>query len=89
VSALTIGVPRERAPGERRVALTPEVAGRLVAAGVDVVVEPGAGDGARLDDGAYVAAGARIGDAAWGCDVVVKVAAPTPVESTGSVPGRC
>ena len=58
-----IGVPRETARGERRVALVPEIVGRLVAAGFGVVVESGAGMGAFHDDDAYRAAGARVGSA--------------------------
>ncbi len=74
----TIGVPKESATGERRVALVPDVVRRL-GDGVEVVVEPGAGAGALIPDKQYEAAGARLGDP-WGCDVVVKVAAPTPAE---------
>jgi NAD(P) transhydrogenase subunit alpha len=77
-----IGVPRETARGERRVALVPEVVARLVTAGFEVVVESGAGLGAYHDDGAYQAAGARVGDraAALGADVVACVAPPEDVE---------
>lgn len=53
-------VPRETAPGERRVAATPETVTKLAALGVDVVVERGAGHAARLDDAAYETAGARL-----------------------------
>ena len=67
----------ERA-GERRVALVPDVVRRLGDV-VDVVVEAGAGAGALIPDELYEAAGARLGDP-WGCDVVVKVAPPTPAE---------
>ena len=74
----TIGVPKESTPGERRVALVPDVVRRLGDA-VDVVVEPGAGAGALIPDELYESAGARLGDP-WGCDVVVKVAPPTPAE---------
>jgi NAD(P) transhydrogenase subunit alpha len=75
---LTIGVPRETAPGERRVALVPEVAARLMKEGMEVVVESGAGDGAYFGDAAYEAAGARIGTRvdAWAADIVAKVQAP-------------
>ena len=80
MTGASIGVPREAAPGERRVALVPDVVRRLVAAGAEIVVESGAGTGALIDDASYVAAGARIGDDAWDCDVVVKVTPPTPAE---------
>ncbi|MEV6630238.1 NAD(P) transhydrogenase subunit alpha [Actinoplanes sp. NPDC051470] len=56
----TIGVIRETAPGERRVALVPADVGRLRGAGHEVVVETGAGAGAWHRDEAYAAAGARV-----------------------------
>jgi NAD(P) transhydrogenase subunit alpha len=79
MSRTTIGVPRERAPGERRVALVPDTVRRLGAA-VDVVVEPGAGAPALIPDALYAEAGARLSADAWACDVVVKVAPPAPDE---------
>ena len=75
----TIGVARESADGERRVALVPKAVGSLAARGVAVVVEPGAGEGALLPDDLYTGAGASIGDA-WAADIVVKVAPPTSDE---------
>ncbi|WP_030422824.1 MULTISPECIES: Re/Si-specific NAD(P)(+) transhydrogenase subunit alpha [unclassified Streptomyces] len=75
-----IGVPRETAAGERRVALVPKVVERLRAAGLGVVVEAGAGAGALIPDDAYAQAGATIG-APWAADVVVKVNPPTPEET--------
>jgi H+-translocating NAD(P) transhydrogenase subunit alpha len=57
---MKIGVVKERAPSERRVALVPEALGKLTAAGAEVLVEQGAGEGAALPDGAYADAGARI-----------------------------
>lgn len=57
---LTVGVPRETAAGERRVALSPDAVKRLGRGGVEVAVEGGAGEGAFLPDDAYEAAGARI-----------------------------
>jgi NAD(P) transhydrogenase subunit alpha len=81
-----IGVPKERAPGERRVALVPDTVRRLGAQGLDVVVEPGAGAAALIPDALYTAAGARVGDP-WQCDVVVKVAPPTPDEIGRLRPG--
>src|SRR4051794_23370252 len=79
MSRTTIGVPKESAPGERRVALVPDVVRRLGDA-VEVVVEPGAGAGALIPDELYEAAGARLSADAWDCDVVVKVAPPAPAE---------
>src|SRR5437773_844034 len=54
---MRIGVPLEIAPGETRVALVPEVAARLVKAGLEIVVESHAGERAGHADAAYVAAG--------------------------------
>src|ERR671916_1247233 len=82
----TVGVPRETAPGERRVALVPQVVGRLRSRGVTVVVEPGAGLGALIPDEQYTAAGAELGDP-WSADVVLKVAPPTPEEIRRLRPG--
>jgi len=76
-----IGVPRESATGERRVALVPEVVARLVEAGHEVVVERGAGGAASFEDAAYEEAGAALGDSAWDADVVVKVQKPTAEEA--------
>jgi H+-translocating NAD(P) transhydrogenase subunit alpha len=74
-----IGVPREIAPGESRVALVPGVVERLRAAGHHLVVETGAGDGAMIRDEDYRRAGAVIGNP-WSADVVVKVNPPTDAE---------
>jgi proton-translocating NAD(P)+ transhydrogenase subunit alpha len=80
---MRIGVPKETAPGERRVALVPEVVAKLTAQGHEVLVEAGAGAGALLPDEAYAEAGARLVDAgeAFGAEVVAKVAAPSPEET--------
>jgi len=75
-----IGVVREIAPGEARVALVPEVAGRLTKAGFEVVVQAGAGKAASHEDAGYASAGARIVDSAAEvlsqADVVLKVREP-------------
>ena len=55
-----IGVPTEVSPGEKRVALVPEVVQHLTKAGVEVVVEAGAGAGSRYPDASYAAAGAQV-----------------------------
>ena len=77
-----IGVPRETAPGEKRVATVPEVVEKLVKLGFRVCVESGAGAAANFSDEAYRAAGADIlGEAAevWAsADIVFKVRAPGP-----------
>ena len=57
---LLVGVLREQAPGERRVALTPDGVGRLQALGFEVAVEKGAGDGALFATKEYTEAGARV-----------------------------
>ena len=57
---MKVAVVKEDAPGERRVALVPETVPRLTAAGLEVLVEEGAGDAAWFPDSAYVAAGAAI-----------------------------
>ncbi|WP_327148239.1 Re/Si-specific NAD(P)(+) transhydrogenase subunit alpha [Nocardia sp. NBC_01329] len=74
-----VGVVRESAAGERRVALVPKIIPTLVKQGVEVVVEAGAGSGALIPDTAYEEAGATIGDP-WSAEVVVKVAPPSDAE---------
>jgi NAD(P) transhydrogenase subunit alpha len=74
---MRVGVARETAPGERRVALVPETVGKLAAAGFQVVVEPGAGAAASFPDQAYVDAGATTGSP-WEADAVVAVRRPDP-----------
>jgi H+-translocating NAD(P) transhydrogenase subunit alpha len=54
------GVVKETTPGERRVALVPDAVAKLHAAGIDVLVERGAGEAAWLSDSAYADAGATI-----------------------------
>jgi NAD(P) transhydrogenase subunit alpha len=76
---LKVGVPKESRKGERRVALVPEAVKALTAKDLEVEVESTAGDGSGHDDAEYSEAGAEVGSAgaAWGADVVVKVAVPT------------
>jgi H+-translocating NAD(P) transhydrogenase subunit alpha len=76
---MVVGVPKETAPDERRVAMVPDVVKRLAAKDVEVVVEAGAGEAALIPDALFEEAGAKIGDP-WSADVVVKVAAPSPEE---------
>src|SRR5258708_9871835 len=57
---MKVAVVKESAPGERRVALVPEMIARLRGAGLEVLVESGAGDGAWLADSAYAEAGATV-----------------------------
>lgn len=81
---LHIGIPRETAEGERRLALTPEAVGILVEAGHRVVLESGAGLGINYSDNHFADAGAEIVESAeetYQADVVVKVLPPTPEEA--------
>jgi H+-translocating NAD(P) transhydrogenase subunit alpha len=74
-------VVKETAPGERRVALVPEGIGKLSAAGIEVLVERGAGDAAWFPDAVYTKAGATVVDAAdlyQQADVVLTVTKPDP-----------
>jgi len=88
---MNIAVPRERMPGERRVALVPETAAKFVKAGVDVAIEHDAGRAAGFLDDAYTAAGATIAaDYATlvaGADIIVRVNRPTDAELDGLRPG--
>ncbi len=79
---MQIGVPTETAPGETRVAVTPETAKKLVAQGHTVLVQSGAGRAASAVDEAYQAVGAQITDAAsaLGAELVLKVRAPSDSE---------
>ena len=74
-----IGVPKETVAGERRVALVPDVAGKLVKAGHALTIEAGAGVEAGAPDEAYGAAGVAVGDP-WNADVVCKVQKPDASE---------
>jgi NAD(P) transhydrogenase subunit alpha len=82
---MRIGVPKETADGERRVALVPEAVRKLVGGdgGLEVLVERGAGAGALIPDAQYEEAGARMVEdpgEPYEADVVVKVAPPSPEE---------
>jgi NAD(P) transhydrogenase subunit alpha len=78
---MRVGVPAETRPGERRVALVPDAVGKLVAEGLQVAVESGAGRYAFATDDAYREAGAEVvtGDVLAGSDVVLTVS-PLTVE---------
>ncbi len=87
---MRIGVPRETAPQERRVALVPESVTRLVKAKQEVVVQRGAGLAAGFSDAAYEAAGALLvpePTAALSSDIVLKVQRPTVAEAGELKPG--
>ena len=81
---LMIGVPREIAVGEKRVATVPDVVEKLIKLGFTVAVESGAGDAANFSDETYRAAGAQIIEGAaklWSAsDIVLKVCVPTAEE---------
>ncbi len=81
--AAVIGIVRESAPGETRVAGTPATVAQLLKLGYRVAVETGAGEKSSFTDEAYAEAGAEVTDTAtaWGADVVLKVNAP----STGEI----
>ncbi|WP_334173474.1 Re/Si-specific NAD(P)(+) transhydrogenase subunit alpha [Sinomonas sp.] len=86
---MDVGVARERIPGEKRVAVTPESARQLVGLGLGVVVEEGAGTPAGYPDAAYAAAGARTVpflDVAT-VDVVAHVRPLDPAAATRLKPG--
>ena len=76
---MRVGIVRETAPGERRVALVPETVGKLTAAGFEVVVESSAGAAASFPDAAYTDAGASIGTP-WETEIVVAVRRPDPAQ---------
>src|SRR3954453_2420672 len=80
---MNIGVPKETAEREQRVALVPEIVKKLTGAGHAVLVERGAGQGALIPDEAYEEAGAELvdRDRAFGADLVVKVAVPSDEEA--------
>ena len=86
----TVAVPKELAPGERRVALVPEVVQKLTKSGVTVRVEAGAGTAANYLDEAYTAAGAVVGDRAHtleGAAIVLTVQPPPSAELRRLAPG--
>src|SRR5688572_20631617 len=76
-----IGVPRETAAGEKRVATVPEVVEKLIKLGFRVAVESGAGDAANFSDDSYRAAGAAVVDDVWAsAEILFKVRAPSTGE---------
>ncbi|HSH22040.1 MAG TPA: Re/Si-specific NAD(P)(+) transhydrogenase subunit alpha [Candidatus Caenarcaniphilales bacterium] len=80
---MRVGVARERAPNERRVALVPEALSRLRSAGPEILVERGAGDAASFPDAAYEQAGASVvstDDLYAQADVILRVQRPSADE---------
>ncbi|HEV8177705.1 MAG TPA: Re/Si-specific NAD(P)(+) transhydrogenase subunit alpha [Gemmatimonadales bacterium] len=87
---MRIGVPKETAAGERRVALVPESGKKLIQAGYQVVVEAGAGSAAGYLDAAYRDAGVTLDPSpatVLGADLVLKVNRPEPNEVAAMRPG--
>jgi NAD(P) transhydrogenase subunit alpha len=78
---MRIGVPKETAADERRVALVPDVVRRLSGSGHEVMIEPGAGGGAGVPDEAYTEAGGTVGDP-WNAEVIARVAPSAPAGLT-------
>ncbi|HEX6965959.1 MAG TPA: Re/Si-specific NAD(P)(+) transhydrogenase subunit alpha [Gemmatimonadaceae bacterium] len=82
---MRIGVPAEIVPGEQRVALVPESVSRLIASGLEVMVQQGAGAAAHIPDAAYADAGATLVDdpctLLGQSDIVLKVQRPTRDEA--------
>jgi NAD(P) transhydrogenase subunit alpha len=78
---MIVGVPNETAPGERRVALVPDLVPRLTGAGLEVVLEAGAGAAAGFPDSSYQEKGARLEpDAIGRADILLKVQPPNTDE---------
>src|SRR6267378_7583553 len=84
---MIVGVPRETFPGERRVALVPAVVPALTKAGIDVVVEAGAGVQGGYPDAGYVEKGAKIvasrAEVFGAADIVVQVLCYGSNDKTG------
>src|SRR5579862_3901053 len=84
---MRVGVPREIFPGERRVALVPGVVPTLAKAGLEVIVEAGAGVEAGYSDAEYEGKGAKVlpsrGDVFAGADIVVQVLCHGSNDRTG------
>ena len=88
---MKIGVVKERAPNERRVALVPDALKPLLAAGAEILVERGAGDGAAIPDRLFTDAGATIAsrdDVYQQADVIVRVQRPDAEDVAGLREGQ-
>src|ERR1051325_6813614 len=78
---MIVGIPKEIAGEERRVALAPDLIAPLTKAGLDVLVQIGAGTAAGFPDGQYQEKGARLSAAVLAeADIVLKVQPPMPGE---------
>jgi NAD(P) transhydrogenase subunit alpha len=79
---MLVGVPKETVAGERRVALVPDLAAKLMKIGLEIIVQPGAGAAAGFSDAAYQEAGARLDENVFPqADILLKVQPPTAEES--------
>jgi len=88
--SVKIAVLKEGAPGERRVAATPETVKKLIGLGAELVVEAGAGEGASIADDAFAGVGAAVSgraDAIAGADILLGVQGPDPASLSGARPG--
>jgi H+-translocating NAD(P) transhydrogenase subunit alpha len=77
---MKVGVPKEAAEGERRVALIPDVVRSLTEKNLEIAVDSGAGEASGHPDSEYAEAGATVDGDVWSADVVVRVAVPTTDE---------
>ena len=87
---MKIAVLKETAPGEKRVAATPETVKKFIALGAEVAVERGAGETSSIADADYQTAGATLADrtgAVAGADIILAVQGPDPASLTGARPG--
>jgi H+-translocating NAD(P) transhydrogenase subunit alpha len=88
---MKVAVVKETAPGERRVALVPEAIAKLTGAGLEVLVETGAGDGAWFPDAAFAEAGAAVvsrAELAATADVILTVTRPDDALLAALRPGQ-
>lgn len=86
--SLRLAVVREQAPGETRVAATPETVKKFIALGATVAVEPGAGLAASIADADYAAVGAELSaQAVAGASIVLGVQGPDPAALAAAAPG--
>jgi NAD(P) transhydrogenase subunit alpha len=83
---MIIGIPAEIHPGEKRLAASPSMVEKLIAAGFEVIVESGAGAGANFGDDMFREAGAAIAKntaSAWTADLILKVRPPEHNDELG------
>jgi NAD(P) transhydrogenase subunit alpha len=86
---MKVAVPREKAPGERRIALVPETVARLADAGFEIAIETSAGLGAGFSDRSFLEAGAAVvgGDELPDAGAIARVAPPDTAEIDALRPG--